>query len=408
MFPVTVMLNNESPLADRLRYILILRKGPVYAAISDVIDDQYPKEPRPLITKQIPLNNEKTAFKYLIHLPPGKGFDEFKKRERLFADATGGTVLIEKRGTTVTMEVLTEELKKSYPYSLFDFSKYGDMYLPVPIGMSAKGLLVRDLAEYPHFFTGGETNYGKSNFLHTTATTLLLSRPDSFLIIVDPKSTEFAYLENYALVVDEIENVRILFQKLNDEMDKRKKILKKAKCVKVQKYLKKGGEMPFIVVIIDEITEIQDKEAIDLLWRLLRMGRFVGIHIIAATQRPSSKVFENFGDIKAMFLGRLAFICADAINSRMILDNDRAAQLEAIKGRAIYKCGLEMLEVQTLFLDPEDAEKLLESSLDGRVQKVDFFTNQSQEMLPPRQNLALSPGTMSSAKHGPNKTTLLR
>lgn len=393
------MLRNDSPMAERLRYIYIRRKGPVYAAISDVIDDQYPKEPRPLIVKQIPLNKEKTAYRFLIHLPPGKGFDEFKKKERLFADATGGTILIEMRGTTVIMEVLTEKLKTEYPFSLFDFSKYGDMYLPIPIGMSAKGLLVRDLAEYPHFFPGGETNFGKSNFLHTLAASILLSRPDSYLIIVDPKSTEFAYLENYALVVDEMEKVRTLFQQLNDEMDKRKKILKKAKCVKVQKYLKKGGEMPFIVVIIDELAELQDKEAIDLLWRLLRMGRFTGIHIVAATQRPSSKVFDNFGDIKAMFLGRLAFICADSINSHIILDNDRAAHLEAIKGRAIYKCGLEMLEVQTLFLDPEVAEKLLENSSDGRVRKVDYFTHQSQEVLPPRQSFALPPGTMSGPKH---------
>lgn len=386
----------EAPLADRLRYIYIRRKGVVYAAISDVIDDQYPKEPRPLIVKQIKLAEK--AHRFLIHLPPGKGFDEFKKKERLFADATGGTVLIEKRGTTVVMEVLTEELKKNYPFSLFDHSKYDEMYIPIPIGMSAKGLLIRDLAEFPHFFTGGETNFGKSNFLHVVANSILLYRPDAHLIIVDPKSTEFAYLENYALVVDEMENVRELFQKLNDEMDRRKKILKKAKCVKVQKYLKKGGEMPFIVVIIDEMAEMQDKEAIDLLWRLLRMGRFTGIHIIAATQRPSSKVFENFGDIKAMFLGRLAFICADTINSHMILDNDRAAHLEAIKGRAIYKCGLEMLEVQTLFLDPDDAAKLLEEK-EGRVRKVDYFIKQSQEMLPPRQNLALPPGTMPNSKH---------
>lgn len=394
------MLRNDAPLADRLRYIYIRRKGPVYAAISDVIDDQYPKEPRPLIVKQIKLADK--AHKFLIHLPPGKGFDEFKKKERLFADATGGSVHIEKRGTTIVMEVLTEELKKTYPYSLYDYTQYNSMHLPIPIGMSAKGLLVRDLADYPHFFTGGETNFGKSNALHVIANSILLTRPDTYLVIVDPKSTEFAYLEDYALVVDEMQHVKILLQKLNHEMDKRKKILKKANCVKVQKYLAQGGYMPFIVVIFDELAELQDKEAIDHLWRLLRMGRFIGIHIIAATQRPSSKVFDNFGDIKAMFLGRLAFICADSINSHMILDNDRAAHLEAIQGRAIYKCGLEMIEVQTLFLDPDDAAKLLKNSKERRLKKVDFFINQPSEMLPPRQNLALPPGGMPGSRHRPN------
>ena len=87
------------------------------------------------------------------------------------------------------------------------------------------------------------------------------------------------------------------------------------------------------------------------------MGRFVGLHVIAATQRPSSKVFEKFGDLKAMFLGRICFVVADVVNSRMILDSDEAAHLEAIKGRAIYKCGLEKLEVQTLLLEPDEAIK---------------------------------------------------
>lgn len=386
----------DAPLAERIRFLWIRKKGPTYAAVSDVIDDQYPKLPRPIIIKQIKLGEN--AFKFLINLPPGKGFDEFKEKERLFADATGGSVHIEKHGTTVTMEVLTEELKKSYAFDLFDYLKHRNMYLPLPIGVSAKGLIVRDLAEYPHFFTGGETNFGKSNFLHVIANSILLYRPETFVVIVDPKSTEFAYLADYALVIDEMVNVREVFRKLNEEMDRRKKILKAANCVKVQKYLEKGGEMPFIVLIIDELAELQDKEAIEYLWRLLRMGRFIGIHIIAATQRPSSKLFENFGDIKAMFLGRLAFVCADDINSRMILDNDLAAHLEAIKGRAIYKCGLETLEMQTLFLDPEDAAKRLKQTPVRELRKVEIF-KQPQKGLPPRQGFALSPGRMPDSKH---------
>lgn len=115
--------------------------------------------------------------------------------------------------------------------------------------------------------------------------------------------------------------------------------------------------MPYIVLIIDEWADLPE-DAQDNLWRLLRMGRFVGVHVIAATQRPSSKVFEKFGDLKAMFLGRICFVVADVINSRMILDSDEAAHLPAIKGRAIYKCGLEKLEVQTLLLEPDEAMKL--------------------------------------------------
>lgn len=114
------------------------------------------------------------------------------------------------------------------------------------------------------------------------------------------------------------------------------------------------------------------------------MGRFVGIHVIAATQRPSSKVFEKFGDLKAMFLGRICFVVADIINSRMILDSDEAAHLPAIKGRAIYKCGLEKLEVQTLLLEPDEAIKLYEYKPMITRNELIKIDNKPQKMLNPR------------------------
>jgi len=366
---------------DSIKSLWLHRKGnDAHAAVQDVIDALYSKdELKPLIMNK---SKEGDVWKFTIHLPPGTGFAEFKKKSNLFSDATGGSVHIEKRGKAVTMEVMAEELKKNYPYSLYDPTKYDDMYLPLPIGMSAKGLIVRDLTEYPHFFTGGETNFGKSNELHVFANSILLYRPETFMIIVDPKSTEFAYLEGRALVVDEMGDVGELLEKLNEELDKRKKILKAANCVKIQKYLKKRYEMGFIVLIVDEWADLPEDVQNDL-WRLLRMGRFVGIHVIAATQRPSSKTFEKFGDMKAMFYGRLSFVVADAINSRMIIDCDDAANLPAIKGRAIYKCGLEMMEVQTLFLDPEEAIKLYDKSNTCKVVNP-IAIKQPRKMLPPR------------------------
>jgi S-DNA-T family DNA segregation ATPase FtsK/SpoIIIE len=366
---------------DQLKYLWLHRKGnDAHAAVQDVINALYSKdEMKPLIKRK---TKEGDVCKFLITLPPGTGFSEFKKKTLLFADATGGSVVIEKRGKIVSMEVMAEELKKNYPFSLYDPDKYKDMYLPLPLGMSAKGLIVRDLIDYPHFFTGGETNFGKSNELHVFANSILLYRPETFMIIVDPKSTEFAYLDGRALVVDEMGDVGQLLDRLNEELDKRKKMLKAAGCVKIQKYLNKGYEMGFIVLIIDEWADLPE-EVQDGLWRLLRMGRFVGIHIIAATQRPSSKIFEKFGDMKAMFYGRLSFVVADVINSRMIIDSDEAAYLPAIKGRAIYKCGLEMMEMQTLFLDPDEAIKLYQGAVPCKVVNP-IAINKPQKMLPPR------------------------
>jgi len=341
----------------QIKSLFLHRKGnEARAAVQDVIDAKY-KDPKPLIMRS---EKKDDTWTFDIFLPPGTGFLEFQKLSILFQDSTGGSVHIEKHGKKTTMEVMTEELKISYPYALFDASKYQKMCLPIPVGMSAKGLIVRDLAEYPHLLVAGETNYGKSNELHVIANTILLNRPETYLIIIDPKSTEFDYLGEMALVVDEMNKVKSLFEELNKEMDKRKKILKSVSCAKIKKYHEKGFKMPYIVLLIDEWADLPE-DAQDSLWRLLRMGRFVGVHVIAATQRPSSKVFEKFGDLKAMFLGRICFVVADIINSRMILDSDEAAHLPAIKGRCIYKCGLEKLEVQALLLEPDEAIKLYEN-----------------------------------------------
>lgn len=372
--------NQIEEIRDSLKSIWLHRKGnEVRAAVQDVIDAKYKEGARPLITSA---NKKEETWTFTVHLPPGTGFLEFQKLSILFQDATGGSVHIGKRGTVVTMEVMPEELKKSYPYSLFDHAKCEKMCLPIPIGMSAKGLIVRDLVDYPHLLVAGETNYGKSNQLHVIANSILLYREEAHLIIVDPKSTEFEYLNQMALVIDEMNRVKALFESLNKEMDKRKKILKSASCAKIKKYHEKGFSMPYIVLIIDEWADLPE-DAQDSLWRLLRMGRFVGVHVIAATQRPSSKVFEKFGDLKAMFLGRLCFVVADVVNSRMILDSDEAAHLPAIKGRAIYKCGLEKLEVQTLLLEPDEAIKLYNDKpiiIRSELIKIE----QPQKMLPPR------------------------
>ena len=382
-----------------LRYLWIHRHGnETPAAISDTIDALYPKL-KPLIVKRIKLSE--TVWRLLVTLPPGLGYAEFKRYEQLFADATGGHVEITKHGKTVMMEVLTEELKIMYPFTLWDPSNYDSMYLPIPFGMSATGIIVRDLTDFPHCFIAGETNFGKSNMLHVIANSIILNRPETMVYIIDLKRTEFSYLRDYALCVSELKEALTVLKALNSELDKRLKILEFARCVKIQKYLKKGGEMPFVVLIVDELAELKDKACQESLERLGRLGRACGIHLVAATQRPSSKLYETFGDIKALFACRMCFLVADAINSNMVLDSDRAAYLPAIKGRAIYKWGLDIHEVQTLFLDPDDAEEMLTQKFGSMPKVVNPFADldESSKMLPPRQRPLLPAGKGRSARH---------
>jgi len=117
---------------DQLKYLFLHRKGnDAHAAVQDVIDAIWSKDPKPKILKKIKLSNE--AYKFLISLGPGLGYKEFKAKEQLFADAMGGTVQVEKRGKVITMQASTTEIKREYPYC-FDPSQHKG-YLPrIPSG----------------------------------------------------------------------------------------------------------------------------------------------------------------------------------------------------------------------------------------------------------------------------------
>ena len=356
------------------------------AAVQDTIEALWSKEKlKPLIVEK---TRQESGWFFVMHLPPGVSYREFKQKENYFQDATGGAIHISKRGKAVYMEVMTDELQTLYPFKEWDPDKHKEMYLPLPIGISPSGPITLDLVKLPHIFTAGETNYGKSNLLHVFANALLLNR-SVYLVMLDFKLAEFGYLDDYALLVNDIPTARIVLQVLNRELDKRLRQLKAAKVRKIQKYLEKGGEMPFIVLMIDELAEMQDKECQGYVERLARLGRAIGINIIAATQRPSSTLYDKFGDIKALFPCRICFMVADIVNSNMILDSDRAALLPATEGRAIYKWGIDMREVQTYLIDPDEEAPALLAEKFKECERVVSVINDIKQIeqpkrLPPR------------------------
>lgn len=334
------------------------RKGQeVPAAVTDTIEALFKDDLKPLVVKKY--HNE-TGWTLVIHLPPGVTYGAFKDREQFFADATHSAVQIEKFGTKVKMQVMSEELRDRYIYK-FDYDNYQEMYLPIPIGYSAKGFIVKDLSSMVNLFIAGTPGAGKSNFLHNLAVSLLLSR-NVYMTIIDLKKLEFSYLKNHALLATSLDQARMILQAINQELDKRLNVLESAGVVKIQDFNihTNAHEMPFIIAIIDELAELQDEQCQTLLNRIVRLGRAAGVCVIAATQRPSSTLFAKFGDSKAMFPASVCFAVRDAVNSRMVLDNDKAALIEKIKGRAIFSWD-EELEVQTMFLSVSHARKLLDN-----------------------------------------------
>jgi S-DNA-T family DNA segregation ATPase FtsK/SpoIIIE len=362
---------------DQLKYLFLHRKGnDAHAAVQDVIDAIWPKDPRPTITKKIKISSE--AYKFLISLGPGLGYKEFKAKEQLFADAMGGTVQVEKRGKVITMQASTIEIKKEYPYS-FDPSQHKG-YLPIHFGHSAVGEVVKDLSDMPNLIIAGHPGAGKSNFIHGLIMGLLLNKKTNIRTIVfDFKRLEYSYLRDHVLLITQQENALAAFNAINKNLDERLTTLEAAGCVKIQDYLEQGHTMPFLVLVIDELAEMHDEECQTLLNRVLRLGRAAGICVVCATQRPSSTMMKAFGDSKAMFAGTMCFHVRDGINSRMLLDNESAALIPSIPGRGIYQWDTE-LETQGMYLPIKKARQLLKEI--DKVEVMNFVEQPRKRLLP--------------------------
>ena len=200
-------------------------------------------------------------------------------------------------------------------------------------------------------------------------------------VFVDPKKVElnlYSVLEKYYLaklpnaeepVITDIQKVKYTLSSINIEMDNRYDLLKRAHARNVKEYNKKfisrklnpekGHKyMPYIVVIIDEFADLimtAGKEIELPIARIAQLARAVGIHMIIATQRPSTNIIT--GVIKANFPARIAFKVASMIDSRTILDTPGANQLIG-KGDMLIASGSEITRVQCAFVDTPEVEKL--------------------------------------------------
>lgn len=307
---------------------------------------------KPILVKAI---NTEYGAKLILNLPPSISRREIEKNLHYFEEQVNGQIFLESKGKTLIMEVYTVELPKMVK---FQYIK-SEHHIPVPIGITAKGSIrIANLVEMPHILVAGNTGGGKSSFIHSLIAYLLLtnnSRP-IIPVVVDLKVLEFAYLSDHCPIITSKDMVSVLMEKLNRELDRRLLILRDARCRKITEY---PGDMPFIVLIIDEVAEITDKEAQEGLNRLARLARAAGIHIVAATQRPDATLFKDFAKTKALLPARLCFTVADEVNSRIVLGTDAANKIpKNIPGRAIWKFEREEL-IQAMYLDNKEAEELV-------------------------------------------------
>jgi DNA segregation ATPase FtsK/SpoIIIE, S-DNA-T family len=256
--------------------------------------------------------------------------------------------------------------------------------LPIALGktISNETFLI-DLAKMPHILVAGATGQGKSVGINVVITSLLYKLHPSQLkfVFIDPKKVElnlYSVLEKHYLaklpnddepVITDIQKVKYTLNSLNVEMDQRYDLLKKAHARNVKEYNgkfvnrrlnpEKGHRfMPYIVVVIDEFADLimtAGKEIELPIARIAQLARAVGIHMIIATQRPSTNIIT--GVIKANFPARIAFKVASMIDSRTILDTPGANQLIG-KGDMLISVGSNMTRVQCAFIDTPEVEQL--------------------------------------------------
>jgi S-DNA-T family DNA segregation ATPase FtsK/SpoIIIE len=229
----------------------------------------------------------------------------------------------------------------------------GKFALPILLGRDSAGRpMITDLAKMPHLLVAGATGSGKSVCLNSVLVSLLYTRtPEQVkLILIDPKMvelTQFANAPHLACpVVSDMKRAPGILEWAITKMEERYQLLSRAGVRNVYGWNKLGVDglrpifgdrvdepefprfLPFIVIVIDELADLMlqaAKEVENSITRLAAKSRAVGIHLIVATQRPSTNVIT--GLIKANLPTRIAFMVSSKIDSRVILDENGAEQL---------------------------------------------------------------------------------
>jgi S-DNA-T family DNA segregation ATPase FtsK/SpoIIIE len=267
-----------------------------------------------------------------------------------------------------------------------------DFELPIALGKTISNeTYAFDLAKMPHLLVAGATGQGKSVGINAIITSLLYRKHPSQLkfVMIDPKKVEltlYSKLEKHYLaklpdfeepIITDTQHVILVLKSISTEMDNRYNLLKKAGVRNIKEYNDKFVKrtlnpekghmfMPYIVLVIDEFADLimtAGKEIEIPLTRIAQLARAVGIHIIIATQRPSTNIIT--GTIKANFPARIAFRVPSMIDSRTILDSPGANHLVG-RGDMLVSMGADLVRVQCAYIETEEVDKLTTFIADQR------------------------------------------
>ena len=286
---------------------------------------------------------------------------------------------------TIGIEVPNSNPKIVSGQSIIGSKKFQESTYDLPIALGktiTNEVFMVDLCKMTHVLVAGATGQGKSVGLNAIITSLLYKKHPAELkfVLVDPKKVEFSIysvIENHFLaklpdggepIITDVTKVVQTLSSICIEMDTRYDLLKAAHVRNIKEYNEKfinrqlnpekGHRfMPYIVVVIDEFGDLIMTAGKDVelpIARIAQLARAVGIHMIIATQRPTTNIIT--GTIKANFPARIAFRVSAMVDSRTILDRPGANQLIG-RGDMLFLQGADPVRVQCAFIDtPEVAD----------------------------------------------------
>ena len=295
---------------------------------------------------------------------------------------------------TIGIEVPNKNPQTVSMRSVIESEAYQNCHMELPMAMGntiSNEVFIADLCKMPHLLVAGATGMGKSVGLNAIIASLLYKKHPAELkfVLVDPKMVEFSlysklerhYLaklpdEEDAIITDPSKVVATL-NSLCVEMDNRYALLKDASMRNIKEYndrfrrhglLSSKGHryLPYIVVIVDEFADLimtAGKEVETPIARIAQKARAVGIHMILATQRPSTNVIT--GVIKANFPGRIAFRVFQMVDSRTIIDRPGANQLIG-RGDMLFSNNGKIDRVQCAFIDTPEVKAICDA-IDGQI-----------------------------------------
>jgi S-DNA-T family DNA segregation ATPase FtsK/SpoIIIE len=287
---------------------------------------------------------------------------------------------------TIGIEVPNQNPRIVSMKSILSSKRFQDaeMELAIALGKTISNeTFVFDLTKMPHLLVAGATGQGKSVGLNAIIASLLYKKHPAQLkfVMVDPKKVElslYSKIERHFLaklpeseeaIITDTQQVIHTLNSLCAEMDERYNLLKAAQVRNIKEYNdkfinrklnpNKGHRyLPFIVVIIDEFADLimtAGREIEHPISRLAQLARAIGIHLIIATQRPTTNIIT--GVIKANFPARIAFRVTSMIDSRTILDGSGADQLIG-RGDMLFVSGSEPIRLQCAFVDSPEIEEV--------------------------------------------------